>query len=134
MELRKKINLETINNEINQSDQNFGINRPLFILFVLIFFIGCSRTIPAPSEQQRDIYRKEIAPIIVWLDVEYKNNGIYPPKLRPELQSKLEGLDAPAKYDTYDNGKSYDICVGDYDRYEWAYYYVSNGKKWVFDM
>ena len=110
------------------------INICLIVLLLIICFVSCSRTVPAPSEQQREVYRKEVAPIVAWLEGENNERGIYPPSLPVELQANLDGLDAPAKYNAYSDGTAYSICVGDYRRYEWEYAYDSHSKGWVFDM
>lgn len=105
---------------------------------VLVSFIlhssACTRLPHVPSEQERKTYRQAVTPIVLWLERKYITNGFYPLFLPAALNVKLEEIDPPGKYEPYNMSASYDIRIGDYRLFGWAYIYDSRSQNWVLDQ
>ena len=100
---------------------------------VCMHLSACGHAVPVPSEQERKAYRQAVAPIVSWLESEYATRGSYPSALPLGLNEQLQELYPPTKYNPY-HTNAYEICIGDYNYYRWAYVYDSRNRRWVLDQ
>lgn len=104
----------------------------LSIAVILVISISNFSRGGVPTKEEQAVLRIQCAPIIKWLDSEYKKKRRFPKELPPEYQTILRSLPYPAKYELF--GDMYDISIGTYS--VWApfvYSYDSKDKKWYLD-
>lgn len=105
----------------------------VFLAAVAPWAFGSFRTFP--SETERAHYQEVCEPIIAWIEEQRSVTGRYPKALADTHLAAIKGLDPMHSYRTFEHKgvQSFELAIGDYNRYHWVYYYSSRHGKWYSD-
>jgi len=76
------------------------------------------------------MWANKCAPVIEFLDGDFREKGLYPEVLPETYETVLKDLTVPGQYLVYRNGSCFMIEIGVYGRDGWQYCYSSDSRKW----